>query len=301
MRFPNKLFPLGKTSFFLLLCFKRIPSPILFTENKIILPAEDRIIWQRKGAIPICLAEFVTTTRAKCWHWKVCASTSCERGETSTRTTSSRDWSTRSYILGTLYYRVFHLLWDLGWDDFDFSCSTVCPVLLGLMEIWQKRLCSWARWCNTQIKVKSANESPYTLQYWHNRGLSSFCAKSISEERGRATFSTTSQTMLGRSSHWRTLVEFQNSMRTQPRYLGCFQSAGRSGPRWYGITWLVTWQLIDVSKLYHMWSVANFHARRRIHANFRLNTLVIVYTLWLWWLRTWVELTLVLSIHYLLG
>ena len=37
--------------------------------------------------------------------------------------------------------------------DFDFSCSTACPVLLWLIGIWQKRLCSWARWWNTQIKV----------------------------------------------------------------------------------------------------------------------------------------------------
>ena len=49
-------------------------------------------------------------------------------------------------------YRVIHLLRDLGWVDFDFSCSSVCPVLLGLMGIGQKWLCSWARWWNTQIK-----------------------------------------------------------------------------------------------------------------------------------------------------
>ena len=29
---------------------------------------------------------------------------------------------------------------------FSFSCSTVCPVLLGPMGIWQMRLCSWSRW-----------------------------------------------------------------------------------------------------------------------------------------------------------
>ena len=40
-------------------------------------------------------------------------------------------------------FRVIHLLLDLSWVDFDFSYSTVCPVLLGLMGIWQKRLCSW--------------------------------------------------------------------------------------------------------------------------------------------------------------
>ena len=50
-------------------------------------------------------------------------------------------------------YRVIHLLWDLGWVGLEFSCSTVCPVLLGLMGIWQKRISNWARWWNTQIKV----------------------------------------------------------------------------------------------------------------------------------------------------
>ena len=28
----------------------------------------------------------------------------------------------------------------LGFVDLDFECSTVCPTLLGLMGIWQKRL-----------------------------------------------------------------------------------------------------------------------------------------------------------------
>ena len=35
------------------------------------------------------------------------------------------------------------------WVDLDMSC----PGLLGMMGIWQKRLCSWARWGNTKIKV----------------------------------------------------------------------------------------------------------------------------------------------------
>ena len=40
----------------------------------------------------------------------------------------------------------------LGLADLDFE--SVCPVLLGLMEIWQRWPCSWAilLW-NTQIKV----------------------------------------------------------------------------------------------------------------------------------------------------
>ena len=49
-------------------------------------------------------------------------------------------------------YRVSHLVWDLGLVDCDFECSPVCPVLLGLVGIWQKRLCNWARWSNIQIK-----------------------------------------------------------------------------------------------------------------------------------------------------
>ena len=51
-----------------------------------------------------------------------------------------------------LAYRVSHLLVDLGWVGY-FECSTVCPILLGLVEIWQKRLGSWTRWWNIQIKV----------------------------------------------------------------------------------------------------------------------------------------------------
>ena len=41
----------------------------------------------------------------------------------------------------------------MGFVDFDFECSTVCPTLLGLMGIWQKQLGSWATWWNTEIKV----------------------------------------------------------------------------------------------------------------------------------------------------
>ena len=41
----------------------------------------------------------------------------------------------------------------LGWVDFNFECSTVCLILPGLMGIWQKRLGSWAKWWNAQIKV----------------------------------------------------------------------------------------------------------------------------------------------------
>ena len=41
----------------------------------------------------------------------------------------------------------------VGFVDLYFECSTVCQTLLGLMGIWQKRLNSWARWWNTEIKV----------------------------------------------------------------------------------------------------------------------------------------------------
>ena len=56
-------------------------------------------------------------------------------------------------------YRVIRQLWDLGWVDSDFSCSTVCPVQLGLMWIRQNRLCSWVRWWNTDIKVNPTQVS----------------------------------------------------------------------------------------------------------------------------------------------
>ena len=44
------------------------------------------------------------------------------------------------------------LLGDLG-VEIDFECSTVCPILPGLMGIWQKGLGSYAIWWNTKIKV----------------------------------------------------------------------------------------------------------------------------------------------------
>ena len=51
-------------------------------------------------------------------------------------------------------YRVAHQVADIGWVDLDFECSTVCPTLLGLTEILQKRLDKvCAGWWNTEIKV----------------------------------------------------------------------------------------------------------------------------------------------------
>ena len=47
-------------------------------------------------------------------------------------------------------YRVTLVVAHLGWVDFDFSHSTVCPILLGQMGIWQNWLYSWAKWWNIQ-------------------------------------------------------------------------------------------------------------------------------------------------------
>ena len=51
----------------------------------------------------------------------------------------------------------------LGFVDLNFECSTVCPILLGLMGIWQKRLGSWARWWNTEIKVNPTQVYEYSV------------------------------------------------------------------------------------------------------------------------------------------
>ena len=45
------------------------------------------------------------------------------------------------------------LLVDLSWVNSDFECSTVCLLLPGLMEIWQKRLGNWVRWWKIQIQI----------------------------------------------------------------------------------------------------------------------------------------------------
>ena len=49
----------------------------------------------------------------------------------------------------------------LGFVDLDYECSTVCPTLLGLMGIWQKRLGSLPRWWNTDIKVNPTQVSAH--------------------------------------------------------------------------------------------------------------------------------------------
>ena len=51
------------------------------------------------------------------------------------------------------------LCW-LGLGFQVFHCH-VCPILLGLMGIWQKRLGNWARWWNTEIKVNPTQASAH--------------------------------------------------------------------------------------------------------------------------------------------
>ena len=48
-------------------------------------------------------------------------------------------------------YRESHLVMD--WVELNFECSIVCPIMPGPMGTWQKRLSSWTRWRNTEIKV----------------------------------------------------------------------------------------------------------------------------------------------------
>ena len=66
-------------------------------------------------------------------------------------------------------YRVIHLV--VGCVNLNFECSTVCPILPGLMGIWQKRLGRWARLWNTQIKVNQTQvhkhvNHPVGHSYW---------------------------------------------------------------------------------------------------------------------------------------
>ena len=45
------------------------------------------------------------------------------------------------------------MLANLGWVDFDFESSTVCPILPGLMGIWQKLLGKYTRLWNAEIQA----------------------------------------------------------------------------------------------------------------------------------------------------
>ena len=67
----------------------------------------------------------------------------------------------RRFSNSTHYYRVIHLVEHLGWVDLDFECSTVCPILLRLMGIWQKRARRW----NTQIKINQIQ--PRSTSRWN--------------------------------------------------------------------------------------------------------------------------------------
>ena len=49
---------------------------------------------------------------------------------------------------------------NLGWVDFDFSCSTLCLVLLGLTGNWQNWLSSLARWWNIPNQSQHNRGSP---------------------------------------------------------------------------------------------------------------------------------------------
>ena len=60
-------------------------------------------------------------------------------------------------------YRVSYLIADLGLNGFGFECSTVCQILPGMMESWQKGLGKWARCRNMEIQVNPT-------QVRHQRG-----------------------------------------------------------------------------------------------------------------------------------
>ena len=65
-----------------------------------------------------------------------------------------------------LSYRVIHLLVDRVRVDLNFECSTVCPVLLGLMGIWQKQLGKMVERPNqSQPNHKSTTTSRWDILY----------------------------------------------------------------------------------------------------------------------------------------
>ena len=47
----------------------------------------------------------------------------------------------------------------MGCVDLDVGCSTVCPILSGLMRSWQKQLGSQATWWNIKIQVNTTQVS----------------------------------------------------------------------------------------------------------------------------------------------
>ena len=80
------------------------------------------------------------------------------------------------------YCRVFHLLWELGWDDLDFWCSTVCPILLGLSANWQKGPSRWPRRWDIQIKGNPTavhDQMNHSVQYF--RSVSDLISQSYRE------------------------------------------------------------------------------------------------------------------------
>ena len=79
-------------------------------------------------------------------------------------------------------YRVTHLLQDLGRVDFDFICSTVCPVLFGLMGIGQKWLCKMVKHPNQSQPNPGlrADESRCTFKSMIIRGSRNIVVQLIS-------------------------------------------------------------------------------------------------------------------------
>ena len=59
----------------------------------------------------------------------------------------------KNVLYNAYKYWVTKVVWDMSRVDLDFGCCTVCPILLGEMEIWQNRLGTQATWWNIQLKV----------------------------------------------------------------------------------------------------------------------------------------------------
>ena len=67
-------------------------------------------------------------------------------------------------------YRVNHHIASLGWLWFGYS--TVCPILLGQMVVWQNGLISWVSWVEHQNQTQSNEVMVYPVLFFESGPMS---------------------------------------------------------------------------------------------------------------------------------
>ena len=117
-----------------------------------------RLVLENVGIYILDAKDYSLASKTILWHFSVCllflVNKSHLLGGSYCQAKTNICWSGKNQSI----YRIICTIGYMGWVNFDLiACSTLCPLLPGLMEIWKKWLGSQATCWNSQIKVNPAH------------------------------------------------------------------------------------------------------------------------------------------------